>query len=53
MTYSLNFIDKSFDDAWSTSEIRDLIETTPLMFDADGLPCGYDAEQLFGLEAAL
>jgi hypothetical protein len=33
-------------------EIRDLIQTTPLRFDEDGQPAGYDAEQLFGLEAA-
>jgi hypothetical protein len=38
--------------AWDTDEIRDLICTTPLRFDEDGLPVGYDAEQLFGLEAA-
>jgi hypothetical protein len=34
------------------SVIRDLLQTTPLLYDADGLPVGYDAEQLFGLEAA-
>jgi hypothetical protein len=33
-------------------EARDLILTTPLLFNADGLPVGYDAGQLFGLEAA-
>jgi hypothetical protein len=38
--------------AWDPDEIRDLIQTTPLRFDEDGLPVGYDAEQLFGLEAA-
>ena len=34
------------------AEIRDLIQTTPLRFDDDGLPVGYESEQLFGLEAA-
>jgi len=38
--------------AWHTDEIRDLIRTTPLRFDDDGLPVGYKAEQLFGLEAS-
>ena len=38
--------------AWDTDEIRDLVQTTPLRFDDDGLPAAYDAEQLFGLEAA-
>jgi len=38
--------------AWDPDEIRDLIQTTPLRFDEDGLPVGYHAEQLFGLEAA-
>lgn len=38
--------------AWNPDEIRDLIQTTPLVYDADGLPVGYDASQLFGLEAA-
>ena len=33
-------------------DIRDLIRTTPLVYDADGLPVGYEAGQLFGLEAA-
>ena len=37
---------------WDPQEIRDLIHTTPLRFDEDGLPVGYEAEQLFGLEAA-
>ncbi len=40
------------DFAWDTDEIRDLIRTTPLCFDDDGLPVGYEAEQLLGLEAA-
>jgi hypothetical protein len=37
---------------WDPEEVRDLIRTTPLRFDDDGLPFGYEAEQLFGLEAA-
>jgi hypothetical protein len=36
---------------YDPSEVRDLIQTTPLRFDDDGLPVGYEAEQLFGLEA--
>jgi len=45
---------ETFDAAWDDGDedIRDLIQTTPLVFDADGLPVGYDASQLFGLEAA-
>jgi len=38
--------------AWDPAEIRDLVQTTPLRFDEDGIPVGYHAEQLFGLEAA-
>ncbi len=38
--------------AWDLDDIRDLIQTTPLRYDDDGLPVGYEAEQLFGLEAA-
>jgi hypothetical protein len=38
--------------AWDPAEIRDLIQTTPLRFDEDGLPVGYEPEQLFGMEAA-
>ena len=37
---------------WDPDEVRDLIHTTPLRFDDDGLPAGYEAEQLFGLEGA-
>jgi hypothetical protein len=37
---------------WDPIEVRDLIQTTPLLFGDDGQPVGYDAEQLFGLEAA-
>lgn len=36
---------------WDADEIRDLVRTTPLRYD-DGLPVGYEADQLFGLEAA-
>jgi hypothetical protein len=44
---------ETLDAAWDDyGDIRDLIQTTPLVFDADGLPVGYDAGQLFGLEAA-
>ena len=37
---------------WDPDEVRDLVRTTPLRFDEDGLPVGYEAEQLFGLEGA-
>jgi hypothetical protein len=40
------------DFGWDDSDIRDLIRTTPLRFDDDGLPVGYAAEELLGLEAA-
>ena len=44
---------ETLDSAWDGDEdIRDLIQTTPLVCDVDGLPIGYDAGQLFGLEAA-
>jgi len=44
---------ETLDIAWDDDEdIRDLIQTTPLVYDADGLPVGYEASQLFGLEAA-
>jgi hypothetical protein len=36
---------------WDHDEIRDLIQTTPLRFGDDGQPLGYEAEQLFGMEA--
>lgn len=38
--------------AGDLDEIRDLIQTTPLRYGDDGLPVGYEAEQLFGLEGA-
>ncbi|MFZ1935277.1 MAG: hypothetical protein WCB27_08490 [Thermoguttaceae bacterium] len=44
---------EAFDEfPWDPDEVRDLIRTTPLHFDDDGLPAGYEAEQLFGLEGA-
>ena len=54
MTYPLDIpLCESLDQfAWDESEVRDLIQTTPLRFDDDGFPVGYHAEQLFGLEAA-
>lgn len=54
MTRSLDIpLCESFDQFdWDPSEIRDLIQTTPLRFDDEGIPVGYEAEQLFGLEAA-
>ena len=39
------------DDFWD-EDVLDLIRTTPLVYDADGLPVGYDASQLFDLEGA-
>jgi hypothetical protein len=42
----------TFDDFWDADDVRDLIQATPLCFDDDGMPVGYDASQLFGLEAA-
>lgn len=38
------------DFTWDPDEVRELIRTTPLRFDDDGIPVGYDAEQLFGPE---
>jgi hypothetical protein len=38
--------------ACDPDDARELIRTTPLRFDRDGLPVAYMAEQLFGLEAA-
>ena len=54
MTYTteMPFCESLDDFAWDPEEVRDLIQTTPLRFDEDGLPIGYEAEQLFGLEAA-
>jgi hypothetical protein len=39
------------DFGWDDSDIRDLIRTTPLRFDDEGMPVGYMAEELLGLEA--
>jgi hypothetical protein len=39
------------DFAWDPDEVRDLVGTRPLRFDDDGVSVGYDAEQLFDLEA--
>jgi hypothetical protein len=52
MTHSLDIpLCESLDQFdWDPSEIRDLIRTTPLRYDDDGAPVGYEAEQLFGLE---
>jgi len=53
MTQSFNNLPacETLDAAWDDDEdIRDLIQTTPLVYDADGLPIGYDASQLFGFE---
>ena len=54
MMHSLDIpLCESLDEfAWNPDEVRDLIQTTPLRFDEDGLPVGYAAEQLFGLEGA-
>jgi hypothetical protein len=41
---------ETLDSAWD-EELHDLIRT-PLLYDADGLPAGHDANQLFGLEIA-
>ncbi len=54
MTHPLDIpLTEDFDQfAWDPAEIRDLVQTTPLRFDEAGIPVGYHAEQLFGLEAA-
>jgi hypothetical protein len=38
------------DIACDADEALDLILTTPLMYDSEGMPVGYDATQLFGFE---
>ena len=39
------------DAAWDDNgDIHDLLQTTPLVYDVDGVPIGYDASQLFGFE---
>jgi hypothetical protein len=42
---------ETFDNlaAWDEDD-RDLIETTALVYDVDGMPVGYDATPLLGLE---
>jgi hypothetical protein len=52
MTHPLDIrpICEFLDADWDSQDIRDLVQTTPLCFDDDGLPVGYMAEQLFGLE---
>jgi hypothetical protein len=54
MTYTTEIpLCESLDEfGWDPQEVSDLIQTTPLHFGEDGLPVAYDAEQLFGLEAA-
>jgi hypothetical protein len=55
MTHSFHTLTvcEALDAGWDDAEdLRDLIQTTPLVYDADGQPVGYDASQLFGLEAA-
>jgi hypothetical protein len=55
MTHSFNSLAacETLDAGWDDDlDIRDLIQTTPLVYDMDGLPVGYQASQLFGLEAA-
>jgi hypothetical protein len=53
MMHTATSLCETLDAAWDGDEdLRDLIQTTPLVFDADGLPVGYDASQLFGLETA-
>ncbi|HLJ45700.1 MAG TPA: hypothetical protein VKU01_06825 [Bryobacteraceae bacterium] len=37
---------------WDPNDVRDLIRTTPLRYDDDGIPVGYHAEPLFGMEVA-
>jgi hypothetical protein len=52
MTHPLDIplIETLDDFACDPQEIRDLLQTTPPLYDADGLPVGYDAEEFFGLE---
>jgi hypothetical protein len=54
MTHPLNTAPCEFLDIqeWDECEVRDLVRTTPLRFDQDGHPDGYEAEQLFGLEGS-
>ena len=52
MTHPLDTLplDAILDEDWDAQDIRDLVQTTPLCYDEDGIPVGYLAEQLFGLE---
>jgi hypothetical protein len=53
MRTNTHTICETLDAAWDgDDDLRDLIQTTPLVYDVDGLPVGYEASQLFGLEAA-
>ncbi len=54
MTHPLDIlpIGEFIDSDWDAQDIRDLVQTTPLRFDDEGVPVGYEAEQLFGLEGA-
>lgn len=54
MTHPLDIpLVELFDEfTWDPQEVRDLIHTTPLLYDADGVPVGYDAGQFFGIETA-
>ncbi len=52
MTHTLELPLCEFLDDFDPQEVRDLVRTAPLRFDDDGFPIGYDAGQLFGLEAA-
>ncbi len=52
MRTATNSLCDTLDAGWDgDGDFRDLIHTTPMLYDADGLPLGYDASQLFGLEA--
>jgi hypothetical protein len=52
MMHTATSICETLDAGWDGDEdLRDLIQTTPLCYDEDGLPSGYDASQLFGLDA--
>jgi len=54
MTYSQDTfpIREFLDSDWDDQDVLDLVKTTPLVFDDEGLPVGYDATPLLGLEAA-
>ena len=53
MMHTATSICETLDDTWDGDEdLRDLIQTTPLVYNVDGMPVGYDASQLFGLEGA-